>query len=52
MTLGMFKKCYLQNVFRNHIFDICMYKKILALKNLKWLIFHEMKPKNLNNQYL
>ena len=31
----LFKKCYQENMFANHINSICMYKQDLALNNLQ-----------------
>ena len=46
----LFWKCYLQNVFTNHIYIyIYIYEQDLALNNLQWLICHKTKP-NLTKQ--
>ena len=37
-------KFYLQNVFKNHIYLVNMYKEDLALNNLQWLICHKTQP--------
>ena len=42
MSSSLFK-CYLQNVFRNHIFNEYL-QKDLALNNLQCLICHQTKP--------
>ena len=39
--LRLLKKCYLQNVLRNHIYFIYLYKDDLAFKNQQWLICHK-----------
>ena len=39
-------RCYLQNVFTNHIYLIYMYKEDLALYNLQRLICHKTQPLN------
>ena len=38
--LKFVEKCYQQNVFTNHIFNIHMYKEDLVLNNLQELICH------------
>ena len=39
-----FNCVYLKNVFTNHVFNIYMYKKDLALDNQQRLICHKTKP--------
>ena len=44
MCFKLIKKCYLQNVFTNHIYLIYMYEEDLALNNQQWLICHKTQP--------
>ena len=48
MSSDLFKKCYHQNVFTNHIYLTYMYKQDLALNNLQCFICHKNQP-NQNN---
>ena len=40
-ALRLVYKCYLQNMFTNHLYLIYMYKEDFALNNLQWLIYHK-----------
>ena len=44
MNPGSFKNVINKMCFKNHIYFIDMYKQVLALNNLQWLICHKTKP--------
>ena len=38
------QKCYIQNLFTNHIYLINMYEEDMVLNNLQWLIWRKTQP--------